>query len=61
MFTQKEMDEAENLQLNSDTQTGERTSDGQDPTLLFTEQLAQAHQGMLHCQKMAKSFQEYKR
>ncbi|XP_014326073.1 putative helicase mov-10-B.1 [Xiphophorus maculatus] len=56
----KEMDEAENLQLNYDTQTRERTSDGQDPTLLFTEQLAQAHQGMLHCQKMAKSFQEYK-
>ncbi|XP_043952252.1 putative helicase mov-10-B.1 isoform X2 [Gambusia affinis] len=56
----KEMVEAENLQLNSKTQTGERASGGQDRILLSTKELAQAHQGILHCQKLAKSNQEYK-
>ncbi|XP_014907512.1 putative helicase mov-10-B.1 isoform X3 [Poecilia latipinna] len=56
----KEMDEAKDLQLNSDPQTGERASGGQDPTLLLAESLVQAHEGMLRCQQLAKSIQKYR-
>lgn len=56
------MDEAEDLQLKSETQSGEREPGGQDPTFLYTkvEIAIQVQKNILSCHKRAKSFQKFK-
>lgn len=63
IFNQNKMDESEDQQLRPATHTGDGASDGQNQTIMFTEEemAIQAQQNIQLRQKMAKLFQQYRR